>query len=108
MRIQLKKTKLLINFALLTSTLVFTRVDAYAIGKNPVGVPIQELLTKFGIAMVCVIISVIFLVLCLKIYKKIVGNKASDNINNVDYNKVLESPKDISEAINLFLYKTDK
>lgn len=64
-------------------------------------------LFKFVIAMLCVLISSLVLLLGLKFYKKF-SLKNKSKTDNMDYNKSLDSPKDLKEAINLFLEKTDK
>lgn len=64
-------------------------------------------LFKFFIAMLGVLISALAIFGGLKLYKKIIL-KNSSILDNVDYKKTLESPKDFKEAINLFLDKTDK
>ena len=43
----------------------------------------------------------------LKFYKNFTF-KNSAKLDNIDYNKTLESPKDFRNAINIFLDKTDK
>lgn len=62
---------------------------------------------KFFMAMVGVLVSSLTIFLGLKGYKKFIL-KNDAKINNIDYDKTLESPKDFKEAINLFLNKTNK
>jgi len=62
---------------------------------------------KFLMAMGCVLLSALVIFMVLKIYKKF-ALKNNLNIENFDYDKTLESPKDFKEAINMFLEKTDK
>lgn len=62
---------------------------------------------KFFVAMMGVLVSALAIFAGLKIYKKFVL-KNNSKLDNVDYDKSLESPKDFKEAINLFLDKTDK
>ena len=64
-------------------------------------------LFKFFMAMLGVLISALAIYGGLKVYKKIML-KNSSMLDNIDYKKTLESPKDFKEAINLFLDKTDK
>lgn len=64
-------------------------------------------LFKFVLAMLCVLISSLAILTGLKFYKKI-GLKNKSKTDNIDYSKSLDSPKDLKEAINLFLEKTDK
>ena len=67
----------------------------------------QESLLKFFLAMLGVLVSSGAIYLGLKLYKKLVL-KNNAKLDDVDYNKTLESPRDFKEAINLFLDKTDK
>lgn len=62
---------------------------------------------KFLVAMAGVLVSAAAIFAGLKFYKKFVL-KNNSKLDNVDYNKTLNSPKDFKEAINLFLDKTDK
>lgn len=62
---------------------------------------------KFFTAMFGVLVSVIAIYLGLKLYKK-VALKNNEKLDNIKFDKSLESPKDFKEAINLFLDKTDK
>lgn len=62
---------------------------------------------KFFAAMMGVLVSALAIFAGLKFYKKFVL-KNNSKLDNVDYEKTLESPKDFKEAINLFLDKTDK
>lgn len=62
---------------------------------------------KFLMAMLGVLISSLAIYGGLKLYKKLVL-KNDAKLNNIDYDKTLESPKDFKEAINLFLHKTNK
>lgn len=64
-------------------------------------------LFKFVLAMLCVLISSLVILTGLKFYKKI-GLKNKSKTDNIDYSKSLDSPKDLKEAINIFLDKTDK
>lgn len=64
-------------------------------------------LFKFIVAMLCVLISSLTILMGLKFYKKL-GLKNKSKADNINYNKSLDSPKDLKEAINLFLEKTDK
>lgn len=64
-------------------------------------------LFKFVLAMLCVLISSLVILTGLKFYKKI-GLKNKSKTDNIDYSKSLDSPKDLKEAINIFLNKTDK
>lgn len=64
-------------------------------------------LFKFFMTMLGVIVSALAIFLGLKFYKKI-SLKKSLKQDNVDYDKLLESPNDFKDAINLFLDKTDK
>lgn len=64
-------------------------------------------LFKFFMAMIGVLISALAIFGGLKLYKNIIL-KNSSKLDNIDYDKTLESPKDFKEAINLFLDKTDK
>lgn len=65
------------------------------------------LILKFFSSMFGVLISALAIWGCLKLYKKI-ALKSNSKLDNLDYDKNLESPKDFREAINLFLNKTDK
>lgn len=62
---------------------------------------------KFFTAMFGVLVSIIAIFFGLKLYKKFVL-KNNLNLDNINYDETLESPKDFKEAINLFLDKTDK
>ncbi len=62
---------------------------------------------KFFAAMFGVLISSLAIFIGLKLYKKYVL-KNNKELDNIDYDKTLESPKDFKDAINLFLDKTDK
>ena len=62
---------------------------------------------KFFTAMFGVLVSVIAIYFGLKLYKKI-ALKNNEKLDNIKFDKSLESPKDFKEAINLFLDKTDK
>lgn len=62
---------------------------------------------KFFAAMGGVLLSALAIFFGLKIYKKFIL-KNNLKMENIDYDKTLESPKDFKEAINLFLDKTDK
>lgn len=62
---------------------------------------------KFFMAMLGVLVSSLAIYGGLKLYKKLVL-KNDAKLNNIDYDKTLESPKDFKEAINLFLHKTNK
>lgn len=62
---------------------------------------------KFLMAMLGVLVSSLAIYGGLKLYKKLVL-KNDAKLNNIDYDKTLESPKDFKEAINLFLHKTNK
>ena len=62
---------------------------------------------KFFIAMFGVLVSAVAIFLGLNFYKKIVMNNSA-KLDNIDYDKNLESPKDFRDAINIFLDKTDK
>ena len=62
---------------------------------------------KFFTAMFAVLVSALAIFFGLKIYKKVLLKK-NLNLDNIDYDKTLETPKDFKEAINLFLDKTDK
>ena len=64
-------------------------------------------LLKFFSAILGVLISSLAIFFGLKLYKKFIL-KNNSNLDNIDYDKSLESPKDFKEAINLFLDKTDK
>ena len=64
-------------------------------------------LLKFFLAMLGVLVSSGAIFLGLKFYKKFVL-KNNAKLDDIDYDKTLESPKDFKEAINLFLDKTDK
>lgn len=64
-------------------------------------------LFKFVLAMLGVLISSLVILTGLKFYKKI-GLKKKSKTDNIDYSKSLDSPKDLKEAINIFLEKTDK
>lgn len=64
-------------------------------------------LFKFVLAMLCVLLSSLVILTGLKFYKKI-GLKNKSKTDNIDYSKSLDSPKDLKEAINIFLEKTDK
>jgi hypothetical protein len=68
----------------------------------------DTIIVKFLIAMLGVIISIAVIWLCLKFYKKFVLNKNGSNFDKINYNNNLETPKDLKEAINLFLEKTDR
>lgn len=62
---------------------------------------------KFLMAMVGVLVSVLVIFLVLKFYKKVML-KNNLNLGNIDYDKTLESPKDLKGAINIFLDKTEE
>lgn len=62
---------------------------------------------KFLMAMLGVLVSALAILLGLKIYKKLIF-KNDAKINNIDYDKTLESPRNFKEAINIFLNKTKK
>ncbi len=62
---------------------------------------------KFFTAMFGVLVSIIAIYFGLKLYKKI-ALKNNEKLDNIKFDKSLESPKDFKEAINLFLDKTDK
>ncbi|MFA7659235.1 MAG: hypothetical protein WCY19_07360 [Candidatus Gastranaerophilaceae bacterium] len=62
---------------------------------------------KFFVAMAGVLVSALAIFFGLKFYKKFVL-KSNAKLDEIDYDKTLESPKDFKEAINLFLDKTDK
>lgn len=62
---------------------------------------------KFFMAMLGVLVSSLAIFGGLKLYQKFVL-KNDAKLNNIDYDKTLESPKDFKEAINLFLHKTNK
>lgn len=62
---------------------------------------------KFFTAMFAVLVSALAIFFGLKIYKQVLLKKNS-NLDNIDYDKTLETPKDFKEAVNLFLNKTDK
>lgn len=64
-------------------------------------------LFKFVLAMLCVLLSSLVILTGLKFYKKI-SLKNKSKTDNIDYSKSLDSPKDLKEAINIFLEKTDK
>lgn len=64
-------------------------------------------LFKFFMAMVGVLISALAIFLGLKFYKDFIL-KNSAKLDNIDYDKTLESPRDFRDAINIFLDKTDK
>ena len=63
-------------------------------------------LVKFGFAMLGVLLSALIIYLGLKIYKKFSVKKVAAPDSFGEKNS-LDSPKDIKEAINLFLDKTD-
>lgn len=67
----------------------------------------NSLLIKFFISMLGVLLSALAIWLGLKLYKKFILEKNS-KLDNIDYDTTLESPNDFKEAINLFLYKTDR
>lgn len=67
----------------------------------------HSLILKFFGSMFGVLISALVIWLGLKIYKKL-AIKDNAKLDNFDYEKNLDSPKDFKEAINLFLDKTDK
>jgi len=67
----------------------------------------KDSILKFFLAMLGVLISSGAIFMGLNFYKKFVL-KNNAKIDDIDYNKTLESPKDFKEAINLFLDKTDK
>lgn len=62
---------------------------------------------KFFVAMAGVLVSALAIFLGLKFYKKF-ALKSNQKLDNIDFDKTLESPKDFRQAINLFLDKTDK
>ena len=62
---------------------------------------------KFFLAMAGVLVSAVAIFLGLRFYKKF-ALKSNKKLDNIDFDKTLESPKDFKEAINLFLDKTDK
>lgn len=62
---------------------------------------------KFFISMIGVLVSALAIFIGLKLYKNFIL-KNNAKLNNIDYDKTLESPKDFKEAINLFLDKTDR
>jgi hypothetical protein len=62
---------------------------------------------KFFTAMFGVLISSLAIFFGLKFYKKFML-KNNQKLDNIDYDKSLESPKDFKDAVNLFLDKTDK
>lgn len=62
---------------------------------------------RFLLAMLGVLVSSGAIFLGLKLYKNVIL-KNNTKLDNLDYNKTLDSPKDFKEAINLFLDKTDK
>lgn len=68
---------------------------------------VQYAIFKFLIAMLCVIVSAGMIFFGLKLYQKFVL-KNNGKFDSIDYDKMLESPKDFKEAINIFLEKTDK
>lgn len=97
---------LIINFAMIFSTLVFTGVEVYAAdGIAQAG--FKYAFFKFLIAMLGVLVSSLAIFIGLKFYKKIVL-KSDLKQSDIDYDKTLESPKNFKEAINLFLNKTNK
>ena len=105
----LKIHKVLTAVITLISTLVFTRVEVFAKSLKPITTLLsgKTILLKFGIAMCGVLFSVVLIFIGLKLYKKLIF-KNNNNIEAVDYDKILETPKDFKEAINSFLHKTDK
>ena len=68
---------------------------------------IKYALFKFLMAMLGVLVSALAIFAGLKFYKKIVL-KSDSKYGDIDYDKMLESPKDFKEAINLFLHKTKR
>lgn len=86
--------------------LTIPQKNAYALSHIP-NKGFKFALFKFLAAMFGVFISALAIWIGLKIYKKIVL-KDNSKLDEIDYNKTLESPKDFREAINLFLDKTDR
>lgn len=64
-------------------------------------------LLKFLTAMLGVLVSALAIFLGLKFYQRLML-KNNVKLDNIDYDKTLESPRDFKEAINLFLDKTNK
>ena len=91
------------------STLVFTGVEAHAAAnaQSALHNGFMYGVFKFFTAMFGVLVSSLAIFAGLKFYKKFVL-KNNSNLDNIDYDKTLESPKDFKGVINLFLDKTEK
>lgn len=90
-------------------TLVFTGVETYAAGTAlpAAKTEVTHGIFKFFTAMFGVLVSSLAIFAGLKFYKKFML-KNNIKLDNIDYDKTLESPKDFKEVINLFLDKTEK
>lgn len=99
MKKQLKILSTIVTF------LIFCAQESYAASGHNIKLPYP--IIKFLSSMLGVLISVLIIWMSLKLYKKFIV-KGNSKLDNIDYSKTLESPKDFKEAVNLFLDKTDK
>lgn len=100
MKKPLKTLSLISTFLIFCSQEVYAAASKHAHTGHPT-------LIKFFSAMFGVLVSILVIWLSLILYKKFML-KNNSKLDNVDYDKTLESPKDFKEAINLFLDKTDR
>ena len=100
MKLQLKIASLITTF------LIFSETEGYAAVSRKMFTSHPTLIKFFG-SMCGVFLSALVIWGSLKLYQKLAA-KSSSKLDNVDYSKTLESPKDFKEAITLFLNKTDR
>lgn len=104
MKKHLKTTNLVLISIILAQNICFAAQQA---ANQPAQGGFGFLALKFFTAMAGVLISAAAIFLGLKLYKKFVLKNDTKTQDSV-YNSSLESPKDLKEAINIFLDKTDK
>lgn len=104
MKKHLKIINLIFIFAIFAQNICFAAEQAVQQSAQD---GFRFVILKFVIAMAGVLISAAAIFFGLKLYKKFVL-KNDTKIEESVYNSSLESPKDLKEAINIFLEKTDK
>ncbi len=131
MKINQKILNLIIILSMVLSTIFFTKTDCFAFVNDASGAKtnvvttvdknsnhfnvkqkdekndFKDILIKFFMSMLGVLLSSVAIILGLKLYKKLIL-KNNSKLNNIDYDKTFDTPKDFKEAINLFLDKTNK